>query len=200
MAWLEIVWVASDEDPVPAVCPWRWTKPPSHTQCKPPCAAQVTFHLTLLHFSSGWGSAEEILFPWDKVWLSLASPHWGERLEEEVQAPPSHPVQHLLLSWRENRNRESTPKHLQQQEFTLASLIHISPLEESLQRDPDLMVSLCFSCCWIHAEAQSAQAVMAVKKTAVPQGWHCPSSPCKHWCPPHSLPGAKSCSSKASQH
>lgn len=80
-------------------------------------------------------------------------------MEEEVQAPPSHPAQHIPLSGREDRDRESAPKHLRQQEFTLASLIHISPLQESLQRDPHLMVSLCFSCCWIHAEARGVGSV-----------------------------------------
>lgn len=199
MTWPEIVWVtSSDQGPVPAICPWRWTKPPSHTQCKPPSAGQVTLHLTLLQFGSGWGSAKDILFPWEKVWLSLGSPHWGEWRKYKTTFPFCSTSSFL----KRKRGRESALKHLQQQEFTLASFIHISPREESVQRDPG---SPCISPAAgfmqrFMAWAQSAQAVMAVGKTALTQGWHCPSTPCSTDVFPTPSPEAESCSSKASQH
>lgn len=102
MTWPEIVWVtSSDQNPVPSICPWRWTKPPSLTQCKPLSAAQVTFHLTLLQFSSGWRSAEEILFPWGKVWLSLASP--PKEREWRKKYNPHFPILFYIFSFLEEK-------------------------------------------------------------------------------------------------
>lgn len=204
MTWPEMIWVtSSDQGPVTAVCPWRWTKPPSHTQCKSPSAGQVTFHLTLLQFSSGWGTTEEIFFPWEKVWLSLASPHWGERVEE-VQAPPSHPVQHLLLSWRRNGDRESAPKHLQQQQFTLASHIHVSPGGKPTKGPKSDGLPVLFL---LLDSFRGSQRGLSLHrqwwlwgKLLMMEGWHCSSTPCGTDVLPSPSPGAESCSSEPSQH
>lgn len=101
----------------------------------------LIFPLALLQFSSWWGRSEEVLFPQEKARWTSASP--SLRRESEGRSttstfPSCLASSHSLMGSQGQGHSQSAPKHLQQREFTPASLIHISPLPESLRRDRNL--------------------------------------------------------------
>lgn len=60
---------------------------PWDTQCKPLSAVKIIFPFTLLQFSSGWRSSEEVFFPHEKARLTSASP--SPRRESEGRSTTS---------------------------------------------------------------------------------------------------------------